>query len=315
MIKVVYMNNALDNNIDVNIIKSEKNFDTKSKLILLKNDRKIFEIKFKPTIDSVMGDVDIILNPAKKMAFENVVVGNEMYIFNNSMQVTSISWHGYFKKESEKILYPPIVHIKRNDQIIKKINSFASVDSIEPVPIPVCSLYIPKGFNLNSRGKVKKQDNNYYLDICKIKEDIRCDFFVFPKNISFEMFKSVPSFIMFIYADLEIYNEPNKGFNTINKFKNYLAQNIYGHDVLVRVVINPANINIESDNKKQIFQKYSTSYTLILNDANDVYNKIFDRPIISINDSGEIKADILKDLYEKQIGIKDNNDDFWNSLR
>lgn len=307
----------MDNNktFDTKNIEREKTCNMKSKLILLKNGKKVFEIKLKPTRDSAMGEVDIILNPAKKMSFENVVVGNEMKVLDKSRRVTSISWHGYFKEESERILYPPIIHIKSKDKIIYKINSFASIDSVEPVPLPVCSLYIPKRFNLNAKGKVRKQDGNYYLDIGHIKEDIRCDFFVFPKNISYKMFETAPSYTMFILADLGIYNDTDRGFNIINDFEKYLFENVYGHDVFVRVVINPANITIYRDTKSQIYQDYSNRYTLILNDVNDVYNKIFDRLIVSFNEGGEAQVYKLKNVYEEKLGIKKNNDKFWDSLR
>lgn len=289
--------------------------DIKSKLILLKNEKKVFEIKFKPTRNSAMGELDIILNPAKKIPFENVIVGNEMKVFDKSRQVTSISWHGYFKKESKSILNPPIIHIKSNDKIIYKINTFASIDSIDPVPLPVCSLYIPKDFNLKSKGKVKREGNNYYFDIGHINEDVRCDFFVFPKNISHKMFESALSYGIFILSDLEIYNDVDKGFNIINNYEKHDFENIYGHDILVRTVINPADIIIESDTKKQIYQKYSRTYALIINDTNDVYNKIFDRPIATYNENGDLEAGYLKSLYENKLSIKENNDRFWDSLR
>lgn len=291
------------------------NNDIKNKLIILKDEKKVFEIKFKPTRDSAMGELDIILNPAKKIPFENVIIGNEVKIFDRSRQVTSISWHGYFKKESKSILYPPIIHIKSNDKIIYRINTFASIDSVDPVPLPVCSLYIPKDFNLKSKGKVKRQGSNYYLDIGHINEDVRCDFFVFPKNVSYKMFESVPSYVIFILSDLEIYNDVDKGFNIINNYEKQQFENIYGHDILVRTVINPANITIESDTKKQIYQKYSKTYTLIINDTNDVYNKIFDRLVATPKENGEFEVDNLKTLYEKRLDIKENNDKFWDSFR
>lgn len=70
------------------------------------------------------------------------------------------------------------------------------------------------------------------------------------------------------------------------------------------MTIHPSNIQIASDSGKQIFKEISEQYSIIINNPNDIYNKLIDRPIITLDDNGNMmKPRLLKDMHEEEIGI------------
>ena len=79
----------------------------------------------------------------------------------------------------------------------------------------------------------------------------------------------------------------------------------------------PSNIQIASDSGKQIFKEISEKYSIIINDPNDIYNKLSDRPIITLDDNGNMmKPRLLKDMHEEEIEFKSSEElKIWDEFR
>lgn len=74
------------------------------------------------------------------------------------------------------------------------------------------------------------------------------------------------------------------------------------NDVFIRIVGDPSNLQIASDSGKQIFKEISEQYSIIINDPNDIYNKLAYKPVIMYDENGNMmKPRVLKDIHEEEI--------------
>lgn len=107
------------------------------------------------------------------------------------------------------------------------------------------------------------------------------------------------------FADLEIFNSPDGGYNIILDARIKEYKSVGENDVFIRIVEEPSNVEIISDNGKQIFKGISEQYSIIINAPNDIYNKLAYRSIIMYDEYGNMmKPRQLKDMHEEEIKFK-----------
>ncbi|MDD4436563.1 MAG: hypothetical protein PHS04_00805 [Tissierellia bacterium] len=72
-----------------------------------------------------------------------------------------------------------------------------------------------------------------------------------------------------------------------------------------------------SSNGKQIFKEISDQYTIIINDPNDIYNKLAHKPVIMYDENGNMmKPRLLKDMHEEEIEFKSSDElRIWDDFR
>lgn len=282
-------------------------YDLKHKIVLLKEGKKIFQMNIKPSKNSKLGDFDIILDAGKGLYFDHVILG---YYFKHyklpESKINSLSWHGYYEIIDDQQLYSPVVHIKSHGTKIDRVGHLGSINEFEPFAFPVCSLYIPNDLNINDIGNTKKDPTQcIYLDVPHLSRSARYDFFVLPKGLTIERFSDSPLMLMYRFADLEIFNNPNEGHNVVLDAEMKEYKNVGGNDIIIRIVEDPSNIEKAWESKKQIFKEESEKYSIIINDPNDIYNKLAYKPIIMFDEEGKMmKPRLLKDIHEEKIEFK-----------
>ncbi len=276
----------------------------KNKIVLLKNGKKIFQLYVKASKKSRLGDSDIMLDAGKNMYFEHVVLGNYFKHYKlPESNINSISWHGYYKIIDDHQLYSPIVHIKSHGTKLDTIGHLGSINYVEPFAFPVCSLYVPGNLMIDSLGITdKNHDKCICLDLPQANSNYRFDFFVLPKGLTFKTFNESPLMLLYKFADLEIFNKPDEGHNIIPDAEIKEFEDIGGNDVFVRRVEEPSNIICTTDSGKQVFSEISDCYSIVINDPNDIYNKLTNKPIIICDENGNmLEPKLLKDVHEEAV--------------
>lgn len=261
-------------------------------------------MNIKPSKKSKLGDSDIMLDAGKGMYFDHVVLGNYFKHYKlPEFEINSLSWHGYYEIIDERQLYSPVVHIKSHSNKIDRVGHLGSINDFEPFAFPVCSIYIPSDLNTDGIGITEKDFNRcIYLDIPNLNRNARYDFFVLPKGITYEKFSKSPLMLMYRFADLEIFNNPNEGHNIVLDAEIKEYKSVGTNDVFIRIVGDPSNLQIASDSGKQIFKEISEQYSIIINDPNDIYNKLAYKPVIMYDENGNMmKPRVLKDIHEEEI--------------
>lgn len=289
------------------------------KIVLLTEGKKIFQFSIKSPEDSMLGETDIMIDTGKEMYFDHVILGNYFRHYKKSEDnINSISWHGYFKQENEKTLHTPKVHLKRNKKYVDQIFHFGTMNQDEPIAFPVCSIYIPPELNTQHIGKTQKElQFNTYVDVPKVNNEIRYDFFVLPKDLPIKKFKKSPVYLFYEFSDLGIFNTPDEGHNALMDYEMHGLENVGRHDVLLRIVKDPKNLEIGRDDKKQIYEEVSKGYSIIINEPNDIYHRLVDRPIIRVSKDGKLlPPEYLKDVHEKAIDFTSTNEsNIWDVFR
>lgn len=291
----------------------------KHKIVLLKDGKKVFQMNLKPSKKSKLGDSDIMLDAGKGMYFDHVVLGNYIKHYKlPEFKINSLSWHGYYEIVDDRQLYSPVVHIKSHATKIDRVGHLGSINDFEPFAFPVCSLYIPSDLNTDGIGVTDKDFNKcIYLDIPNLSRNTRYDFFVLPKGITYEKFSKSPLMLMYRFADLGIFNNPNEGHNIILDAEIKEYKSVGANDVFVRIVEDPSNLAMASSNSKQIFKEISDRFTIIINDPNDIYNKLAYKPVIMYDENGNMmKPGLLKDMHEEEIEFKSSDElRIWDDFR
>jgi len=275
----------------------------KNKIILLHKEKKIFELKINLSRKSILGDCDILLNSGKGMYFDHVILGNYFRYYKlPKEEVDSLSWHGYYEIVNPELLNAPVVHIKSHGKIIDRVFHFGSINYSEPFAFPVCSIYIPYDLNTDVIGRTKKSLQADYIEVPIVNENLRFDFFVLPKGMPIKRFKRSQLMIMYRFADLDIFNNTSEGYNIVPDAEMEEIKREDNNDILVRIVKDPSNIIIENDSGEQIFKEVCGQYSLIVNDPNDIYNKLTNRLVAACDEDGNMmQLQLLKEIHEKQI--------------
>ncbi len=127
--------------------------------------------------------------------------------------------------------------------------------------------------------------------------NVRVDFFVLPKSLTFQQLEQSPAMLFYNLADIDFFNGadglfkplPSERVDTINLGK------VGGNDVFVRLVVDPDDM----------FNEINRSFSLIVIDPNDNYNKIFNRIVVEQHGDGTFsKPKKFKEIHEQALGIE-----------
>lgn len=89
-------------------------------------------------------------------------------------------------------------------------------------------------------------------------------------------------------------------------FNFQIIENVSGHDIIIR----------HSKIASKIFYKLKNFYSLIFHDPNDVYNRLFNRPVVTIDKNDDKNIALLKDETEKELGVEiKNRDNIFEQIR
>lgn len=284
----------------------------KKRIVLLRNSKKIFVFQNNAPKHVFWGETDIYLNAGKGLFFEHVVAGDYFRCFSSpEYRIDSASWHGYFEKINEKLIYTPIVHFKnKTDNGIEKLKlwHFGCINQEEPMAVPVCSVYIPRDLDIQHKGNVKKSNRNEYIELNSYDCNVRVDFFVLPKNMTFQQIEKSPAILFYKFADIDFFNRAEVFFKSlsVNRVENKIISKVGGNDIFVRLVVDPDDM----------FNEINKSFSLIVIDPNDLYNKIFNRDLVEYHGDGKFsKPRILKKAHEQGLGVKqETGSTFWKYL-
>lgn len=263
-----------------------------SKLFLNYKEKKLFRLSIKKTKRSRRGDFDIMIDVGNKMVFEKVVAGNYFRVFEN--QVNALSWHGFYEERSDGVVLIPIVHFKKKNGAQEELRHFGAIDIEEPIPVPICSVYIPKNVNIENLGRSGvSRTANFVIDIDPLLEEdsVRFDFFVFPDGVDIDAFKKSEASFIFSSQGVDVFNNggelssPEEGLNVSYHMLND------GENILVRYVCNPVDM----------FSNLNNTFSLVVHEPNDVYN-ILNRVVCGVNDDGEIvNYGSMKELHKERM--------------
>lgn len=271
-----------------------------NKIVVLKDEKKILTFKIKTPKNSKKGETDIFIDSGKGLYFDKIVAGNYFREFSQpAYTINSISWHGYFLPINKNELSSPVIHLKDYSHKVAKLPHLGSINTEEPFPFPVFSLWVPKDMNLKDIGKTKKGNSKSIYTEIKDLENKRLDFFVCPKSISANDFLKTQSGLVYLFSNIEIFNIGTFEVVDPKNFDFKIIENLSGHDIIIR----------HSKIASKIYNKLKNFYSLIFHDPNDVYNRVFNRPVISVDENDNKNIALLRDKTEKELGVEIRNRD------
>ncbi|MDF2548797.1 MAG: hypothetical protein K0R93_3695 [Anaerosolibacter sp.] len=256
------------------------------KFVIRKSNKTILTVKMQEAQNSILGELDIMIDPAKNKIFDKVVAGNYYMQFNRNIH--AISWHGYYKNTVQNRMQFPTIHFKDNNNVkhsYKDVRHIGTVNSNEPFAFPICSLYIPqedawvdeinKSEYGNNTAKVKYHFKDMYINLNQ-----RVDIFVTPKVRSAKDILDSEAGSLYKMADVALFNTPDGRFIPIKEVLNnpnidynsfidvYSLEN--GHDLIIRTL----------GNQDSIFSELEGTYSLLVHDPNDMYNRMTNRVML-----------------------------------
>lgn len=263
-----------------------------SKIYLNYKQRNMFRINLKKPKRSRRGDFDIMIDVGNKMLFEEVVAGNYFSTFKN--EINAISWHGFYEEKISNAVLNPVVNFKKKNGSKYSLRHFGCIDISKPIPVPICSVYVPKDIDLSLVGKsgVSRKEN-LVIDIDSHigSNNVRFDFFIFPDGINVDLFKRSEASWIFHTQKIDVFNnggnlsDPESGLS----FRHYTLKE--KENVLIRCVLNPIDM----------FTSLKGKFALVINEPNDVYN-ILNREACAAGENGEIVSlGNMQKLHEKRM--------------
>ena len=281
----------------------------KTRLILQKDGKTIFSLKCKKPKKSAYGELDIMIDAGKNLFFDQVVAGNFFRHYHLPKdKINAVSWHGYYESKNEGQLFTPIIHFKNGYQKVAKEWHLGSINHEEPFAFPICSVFLPQEMNLsnvNTNQYTEQENIKYFIKDIDNNSNKRIDIFVTSKGLTAE--KIINSSIGWVYkfADIDMFNT-KEGLTTIlnREDTNRELETIEddsGHNMIIRIVRN--------DLESSIFSRLNGSFSLLVHDPNDAYQRIVNRPIIEIEQGANVlskqglqrKMELLKEKYEKEV--------------
>lgn len=270
----------------------------KNKIVILKDEKKVFEFQLSESKNSAEGECDIFIKTAKRLCFENIICGNYFrhYTYPKFM-IKLVSWHGFYQERRNKNIFTPVIHFKcKKNGNIEGPWHLGSINSFEPFAFPVCSIYTPINIDMTKTYKSElDKEKSYYLKM-NGNENKRYDFFVLPSCLSIEKFEESPVYPLNILTDIELFNTEDGVAKPISfdKTKIINIKDIGKNHIIVREINDP----------NDMYNKINKSYSLILHDPNDIYKKLTNRPV----KVGNNKLELLKTIHEKELGIEKGNE-------
>lgn len=263
-----------------------------SKIYLNYNQKNVFRMNLKKPKRSRRGDFDIMIDVGNKMLFEEVVAGNYFSTFKN--EINAISWHGFYEEKNANLVLNPVVNFKKENGGKYSPRHFGVIDISQPIPVPICSVYVPKNIDLSLVGKsgVSRKEN-LVIDIGSHIEggDVRFDFFVFPDGVSVDLFKNSEASWIFHTQKIDVFNDGGELSDPESElsFNHYTLKD--KENVLIRCILNPIDM----------FKSLKGKFALVVHEPNDVYN-ILNREICVAGENGEIVSlGNMQKLHEKRM--------------
>ncbi|RCW81658.1 hypothetical protein DER71_12323 [Halanaerobium sp. DL-01] len=278
-----------------------------NKIVVLKGNKKILTFKVKTPKNSKQGETDIFIDSGKGLYFDKIVAGNYFKEFSQpAYTINSISWHGYFLPINKKKLSSPVIHLKNYTDKVAKLPHLGTINAEEPFPFLVFSLWVPEEMNLKDIGETKKNHSKSIYTEIKTSENKRLDFFVCPKSISANKFLETQSGLVYLFSNVEIFNTGTFEMVDPKNFNFQIIENVSGHDIIIR----------HSKIASKIFYKLKNFYSLIFHDPNDVYNRLFNRPVVTIDKNDDKNIALLRDETEKELGVEiENRGNIFEQIR
>lgn len=253
------------------------------------NNKKIFTLSINNAKKSIYGEFDIMLHSGQGMIFDTVVAGNYFCLFKN--EVNAVSWHGFYEEvQSGKRLMPSVNFKYRN---IKKgtIRHFGTINFNEPIPVPICSLYVPNKSCSGNSSPCGKNNLDINIDEYSAESDVRVDFFVFGKGVSPDRIKESPAEMIFTNQKIDVFNNGGDLSSPEENLSHFYSKLGDDRNVLVRVSIDP----------KDMFTDIKGSYSLLIHEPNDFYN-IINRLIVELDENGKPKSPKnIREVHESKV--------------
>lgn len=278
-----------------------------TRLILQREGKTIFSLKCKPSKKSKYGELDIMIDAGKNLYFNQVVAGNFFRHYHLPEDKTDgVSWHGYYESINERLIYTPIIHFKNGRDKIAREWHLGSINHEEPFAFPVCSVYLPREMDLSNvypSQYEKHKKIKYFIKEFDNSSDQRIDIFITSKGISAKKVLKLSIGWIYKFIDVDVFNDGKALPLHKDDMANGLEVSVdnSGHDMLIRTVRN----QVEASN----FTSLKGSYSLLVHDPNDSYQRIVNRPVIEIDQGANVlseqgllyKAENLKEKYEKEL--------------
>ena len=179
---------------------------------LIKNGRSLLRVRLKEVhkrYNSHKGEVDIFVDAAKKMHFDQACLQTiKGRVFCEST-VNSISWHGFYDNNKNKAKLP-VINFKNNVKKVWCPRHKGVIQQKDVFLFPICSVYFPSNINI-SNLPVTKENAKVYKVIMDNRSNIRADFFVLPRGISIKQFMENFNISFFILYDITVFNKSLNG--------------------------------------------------------------------------------------------------------
>ncbi|WP_028987064.1 hypothetical protein [Thermicanus aegyptius] len=265
---------------------------------IIRDNRCLLRMKLQRTPGRYMtdkGEVDIIIDAAKKNFFEIASLVTNKGIVQSPEPINAVSWHGFFD-EREGLIKPPVINFKNNHKKVWCPRHTGGVKQENLFSFPVCSIYIPALFNTSSLPPMNVSPLDALVEI-RNQKNVRVDFFVLPKGISYEDYILNFSISIFdLIADISLFNKAASG--EFVELPIASPEDVEFHSVkiedwntLIRLVY--------SDQLRE--SKLMGTYSILFHDPNNPIDMILNRNIGYIDENGNVILERLRDKHNEEV--------------
>lgn len=265
------------------------------KLKLRMAGRTLLKLKLQETprrYNSLEGEVDIIFDAANRSCFDMAAIQTRQGRALVCGPVNYVSWHGFYALQDREIRLP-VINFHHNRKVIKEVRHRGTVKQKDIFFFPICSVYIPADFPLESVGLSKLEKDTIGIELHE-HSSARVDFFVLPKGVSAKEF--IGNFTIsafYFFADITVFDKSRNGELCglpVNKPEDsvFSMVNIGGWDVFVRVLYTRLTREPELCN----------TYSILFHDPNDAIEMLLNRRICRHTLNGEIQEGQLERITD-----------------
>lgn len=256
------------------------------------NNNIAFRIKLQDTpsrYNSPKGEVDIIIDAAKRMYFDETYISTDIGFSKIAQSINSISWHGFYEKLDDRVKFP-VINFKSDNKKIEEFRHTGTVNQKDIFLFPICSIYVPNTFSSNQYSKIE-YDNAFILNL-ESHFHSRVDFFVLPKGINFDSFMQNFTIAPLCFMnDIAVFNKNlNGAIYPLPGTPEFRIFNLGGWDTLCRIIY--TNKTREPD----LIGKYS----ILFHDPFDTINMLLERRILYPNDTNGIVTTV-KERHDQEL--------------
>lgn len=179
---------------------------------LIKNNRSLLRVRLKEVArkyNSRKGEVEIFVHAAKKMHFDQAYLQTEKGLVLCESTVNLISWHGFYDNSKSKAKLP-VINFKNNNKKVWCPRHKGVIQQKDIFLFPICSVYFPSNMNTSALSSIKENTNTYKVKMDN-RSNIRADFFVLPRDVTFKQFMENFDISFFILYDITLFNKSLNG--------------------------------------------------------------------------------------------------------